>query len=137
MFDGSPGRSFGVSPWSSVTSGLRLWHGTASPLRSRLVQQHDVARESGRPPVYRDKVRGRREHLDRERTGWRHREHRADGQRVAGAIDAHDADVIAARTLRAGEGSEVQASGVPRGEPTEARESQVGRGDDARPALVT
>src|SRR5438128_8502167 len=109
MFAGSPGRSFGVSPSSSVTSGLRLWHGTASPLRSRLVEQHDIARGSGRPPVYRDKVRGRREHLNGECAGRRHREHRADGERAAGAIYAHDVDVIAAGALIAGEGGEVDA----------------------------
>src|SRR5207302_9847163 len=87
--------------------------------------------------VYRDKMRGCRQHLDGECIERRHREHRADGERVAGAIYPRNADVIPAGALRAGKGGEVEAGGVWGGKPTKPGESEIARGDDAGPALVS
>src|SRR5881409_2301906 len=108
----SAGRSVGVSflSSSSVTSGTGLWHGTASPLRRRLIDEHDLARGRGLLPVDRYKMGRRRQDLDRERVGRRRRKRRADRQRVTHTVYSDDTDRVSAGALRSGEDRDVEAA---------------------------
>src|SRR5207248_9900477 len=112
---------------SSVTSGLRLWHGAACPLRRRLVDEGDVSCSARRLPVDGHKLRRRCQHLDGDRIGCWSREQRTDGERVAGAVHAPDADAITAGALRPGEDRDVEAAVGARGELAEAEGGGIAR----------